>query len=104
MTRESFEEERKPIITPNLNALTKFDNSIAPAAYLQLFEDQLAMGNVNNDKERMKFLPMLLEGKTTYFVEQLRQCSTWGEMKAKFESEFQVDSDMIIAELRTMKT
>ncbi len=69
MTRESFEEENKPIITPNLNALTKFDNSIAPAAFLQLFEDQLAMGNVTSDQEKIRFLPMLLEGKTTYFVE-----------------------------------
>lgn len=62
------------------------------------------MGNISDDKEKMKFLPMLLEGKTTYFVEQLRQCSTWGEMKLKFEAEFKVDSDMIIAELRTLKT
>ena len=46
------------------------------------------MSNVTGEQEKMRFLPMLLDGKTTYFVEQLRQCGTWNEMKAKFESEF----------------
>jgi hypothetical protein len=62
------------------------------------------MSNIKDDSNKMKFLPLMLQGKTSYYSDQLRACATWNEMVSKFEDEFKVDSDVIIAELRTFKT
>ena len=72
MTLDYFEEQKRPTITANLNALTKFENTIAPTAYLNLLEDQLAMSNMTAESEKIKVLPMMLAGKTSYFADQLR--------------------------------
>jgi hypothetical protein len=62
------------------------------------------MSNIVDEASKMKFLPLMLQGKASYYADQLRSCSTWNEMVNKFEAEFKVDPDVIIAELRTMKT
>ena len=79
IAKNSFEAEQKPIMQPNLNALTKFDNSMSPSS-LALFSDQLAMSNLTSGGDTMTFLPLMLQGKTAYFIDQLRSAITWGEM------------------------
>lgn len=61
-----------PTITANLNALTKFENTIAPTAYLNLLEDQLAMSNMTVENKKGEVLPMMLAGKAIYFADKLR--------------------------------
>ena len=104
ITKKSFENENKPLMPAKIDAYTKFDNTISPTAYIRLFEDQLSMSNITDEANKMKFLPLMLQGKASYYAEQLRSCSTWSDMVKKFEAEFKVDPDVIIAELRTMKT
>lgn len=104
ITKKSFENENKPLMPAKIDAYTKFDNTISPTAYIRLFEDQLSMSNITDEANKMKFLPLMLQGKASYYADQLRSCSTWSDMVKKFEAEFKVDPDVIIAELRTMKT
>jgi hypothetical protein len=39
ITRKSFEEENKPLMSAKIDSYTKFDNTISPTAYIRLFED-----------------------------------------------------------------
>jgi hypothetical protein len=51
----------------------------------------------------MKYLPLLLKGKTAYFVETLRNATSWGIMQQLFITEFTVDPNVVIGELRALR-
>ena len=55
------------------------------------------------ESEKIKILPMMLAGKKSYFADQLRKAWAWNGIMSKFMSEFEVDSDTVIAELRTIR-
>jgi hypothetical protein len=51
----------------------------------------------------MKYLPLLLKGKTSYFAESLRSATTWKQMTDALTKEFTVDPNVVIGELRTVR-
>ena len=95
LIKTSFEEERRKQenarMAPSLNQFTKFDASMAPETYLQIFEDELSLCNLQDESHKMKYLPLLMTGKAAYIIDQLRECHNWYSMCAVFSSEFAVD-------------
>lgn len=40
----------------------------------------------------------MLKGKVSYYADQLWSCSTWNDLVKKFEAEFEIEPDVIIAD------
>jgi hypothetical protein len=51
----------------------------------------------------MKYLPLLLKDKASYYADNLKRTSDWTSMKTAFNNEFTVNSNIIIGELRTIR-
>ncbi len=51
----------------------------------------------------MKYLPLLVRGKSAYFVDTLRSATSWSQMCSMLMTEFTVDPNVVIGELRTLR-
>ena len=64
---------------------------------------ELDLNGLDNDVNRLKYLPLLLKGKAVYFQESLRQAPDWATALKIFIAEFQVDPNVVIGELRALR-
>lgn len=90
-------------MSPDLTQFSKFEHETSPEAYLQSLKGEFELKGIKQDTEKMKYLPLLLKGKTSYFAETLRSAPDWTSMMAAFTSEFTVDPNVIIGELRSVR-
>lgn len=68
MTRRSFDDERRTLPAPSLANFSKFEPHNAPDTFVSLFESEMKLHGMNNDKKKFEYLPLVMSPKAKWIA------------------------------------
>ncbi len=87
-----------------MTQFTKYDGEISPTNFLATLSGELDLEGLNTEANKLKYLPLTMKGKATYYADVIRGLATWAEAEAAFITEFTTDPNVIMGELRALRT
>lgn len=87
-----------------MTQFTKFEGETSPTNFLATLTGELDLEGLNTEANKLKYLPLTMKGKAAYFADTIRGLSTWAEAEAAFTTEFTTDPNVIMGELRALRT
>ena len=87
-----------------MTQFTKYDGETSPTNFLATLSGELDLEGLNTEANKLKFLPLTLKGKAAYYADVIRGLATWAEAEASFTKEFTTDPNVIMGELRALRT
>ena len=76
-----------------MTQFTKYDGETSPTNFLATLSGELDLEGLNTEANKLKYLPLTMKGK-----------ATWAEAEAAFITEFTTDPNVIMGELRALRT